>query len=271
MRGQLIVARDALDVEKLVLGGHVGHRQNLDAVLFAVRRVHEQVAEVARPLAVAHGLVQVIHVLRIRRGIRHVEHETGVRTVLVVLAAEQGGRLVEPGRLQRAQVLRHAVQFLVHVRFHQVEHTALVELVHGLVAVHEIIGIQVDAAPHVLGQRMLVRQRLAAAAGPVFQVGIAEGQIVQGHTLESVARQVFAGDQGGRQHVGLEVDGATVVHAGIEGLGQARQVDGRLIPVAVLPAFKAVENVGVLEHGRRIAEGKRLDTGGGRRRGHGRC
>ncbi|MDN2671443.1 GPO family capsid scaffolding protein [Janthinobacterium sp. SUN026] len=31
----------------------------MDAVLLAVRRVHEQVAEVARPLAVAHGLAQV--------------------------------------------------------------------------------------------------------------------------------------------------------------------------------------------------------------------
>lgn len=271
VRGQLVVARDALDVEKLVLGGHVRHGQDLDAVLLAVRRVHEQVAEVARSLAVAHGLAQVVHVLRVGGGVRHVENETGMRAVLVVLAAEQGGRLVEPGRLQRAQVLRHAVQFLIHVRLHQVEHAALVELVHGLVAVDEIIGIQIDAAPHVLGQGVLVRQRLAAAAGPVFQVGIAERQEVQGHALEGVARQVFAGDQGGRQHVGLEVDRAAVVHASIKGLGQAGQIDGRLVPVTVLPAFEAVENVGVLEHGRGIAERKRLDAGGGRRRGRGRC
>ena len=79
VRGQLVVARDALDVEKLVLGGHVRHGQNLDAVLLAVRRIHEQVAEVARPLAVAHSLAQVVHVLRVRRGVRHVEDETRMR------------------------------------------------------------------------------------------------------------------------------------------------------------------------------------------------
>ena len=73
-------------------------------------------------------MAQVVHVLRVGGGVRHVEDETGVRTVLVVLATEQGGRLIKPGRLQRAQVLRHAVQLLVDVRFHQVKHPALVEL-----------------------------------------------------------------------------------------------------------------------------------------------
>ncbi len=103
--------------------------------------------------------------------------------------------------------------------------------------------IQIDAAPHVFGEGMLVRQRLAAAAGPVFHICIAESQEIQRHALESVAQQVFAGNQSGRQHIGLEVDRATVAHARIEGLGQASKVDGRLVPVAVLPAFEAVEDI----------------------------
>ena len=98
MRGQLVVARHALDVKKLILAGHVRHRQNLDAVLLAVRRVHEQVPEIARSLAVAHRLAQVVHVLGVGGGVGHVEDEAGMRAVLVILAAEQRGRLVEPGR-----------------------------------------------------------------------------------------------------------------------------------------------------------------------------
>ena len=34
-----------------------------------------------------------------------------------------------------------------------------------------------------------------------------------------------------------------MAHARIEGLGQASKVDGRLVPVAVLPAFEAVEDI----------------------------
>ena len=52
------------------------------------------------------------------------------------------------------------------------------------------------------------------------------------------------------------------MHAGIERLGQAGQIDGRLVPVAVLPAFETVEDIGVLQHRRGVAEGKRLNAGG---------
>lgn len=92
----MVVARHALDVEKLVLGGHVRHGPNLDAIFLAVWRVHEQVPEIARSLAVAHGLAQVVHVLRIGGGVGHIEHEAGVRAVLVILAVKQRSRLVQP-------------------------------------------------------------------------------------------------------------------------------------------------------------------------------
>ena len=62
-----------------------------------------------------------------------------------------------------------------------------------------------------------------------------------------------------------------MVHTGVERLGQPGQVDRRLVPVAVLPALETVKDIGVFQHRRGVAEGKRLNAGGaGRRRCVGR-
>jgi hypothetical protein len=98
---------------------------------------------------------------------------------------------------------------LVIIRFHQVKHAALGELRHGLVAVDEVIGIEVAAAPHVLGLR------IGATAGQVVHVGIAERQEVQRHVLEGRARLLFTGNPE-RQRVGPEADFDAVMDAGIE-------------------------------------------------------
>ena len=96
VRAWLVIARDALDVEKVVLRGHLGHQQNLDAVLFAVRRIHEQLVEIALSLAVLGGLAQNVHVLGVGAGIGKRSTDR-LRTVLAILAVEQGRRVVEPG------------------------------------------------------------------------------------------------------------------------------------------------------------------------------
>ncbi|RAT10372.1 hypothetical protein AU496_00300 [Lonsdalea populi] len=60
MRGHHVVTADVLDAQKLIFRDHLGQRDDLYAVLFAVRRVHKQVAEVARSLVAFHRLRMLI-------------------------------------------------------------------------------------------------------------------------------------------------------------------------------------------------------------------
>ena len=66
-------------------------------VLFAVWRVHKQVAEVARTFGAFHCVAEVVHVLLVLRCIGHVHDEACMTAVNVILAAEQRGGLVEQG------------------------------------------------------------------------------------------------------------------------------------------------------------------------------
>lgn len=61
--GELVIAADVLDCTEVILGRDLTDGDQLKPVLLAVRRVHEQVTEVARPLAVAHRLAQVIDIV----------------------------------------------------------------------------------------------------------------------------------------------------------------------------------------------------------------
>lgn len=109
MRGQHVVAADGLDVEELVFRSHLAYGDQLDAVLLAVGRIEEQVSEIARPLAFLERRAYRINVLLLLSGVAHVQDEAGVTAVVVVAAPGQGGRLVELGRLQRAEILGQAV------------------------------------------------------------------------------------------------------------------------------------------------------------------
>lgn len=94
MCAQQIVAAGVLDIKKVVFGGNLGQRQNLNAVRLTIRGVHEQIAEVPQALGVAHGLAHPVNVACTLRGVGHIRDVNGVRPVLVILTTEQRRRLV---------------------------------------------------------------------------------------------------------------------------------------------------------------------------------
>ncbi len=89
MRGQHVVARAVLDVEEFILGRDLGNRQHLQAVFLAAWCIQKQVAEVARPFAVAHGLAQLVHVVDVAGRVGHVEDKAGMGAVEVVAPVEE--------------------------------------------------------------------------------------------------------------------------------------------------------------------------------------
>jgi len=62
-----------------------------------------------------------------------------VRTIEVILAPEQRGRLIEPCRLQRAEIFRQAVDFLMNVWVDQVENRPWCKLMLLLPAAYKKI------------------------------------------------------------------------------------------------------------------------------------
>jgi len=81
MRGQHVVARDVLDVEKLILGGDLADRDHLDAVFLAARRIEKQVAKITQPLALLQRLFQILDLRLVGQHIGQVQDVAGVRTV----------------------------------------------------------------------------------------------------------------------------------------------------------------------------------------------
>ena len=88
MRAKQVVLAGFLDVEEIVFRCDFTQRQNLDPVRLAVRRVHEQVAEVAQAFRVPHRFTHLIDVRAALCRVGHVQDISGVRAVLVILAAE---------------------------------------------------------------------------------------------------------------------------------------------------------------------------------------
>src|SRR5699024_8662590 len=86
---ELVVAGDALDVVEVVFGGDFGYGDQLDAVLLALGRVHEQVAEVTRALAFLERLAHGVDVLLVLSRIVDVEDIASVAAVEIVAAPEQ--------------------------------------------------------------------------------------------------------------------------------------------------------------------------------------
>lgn len=101
--GELVIAADVLDGAKVILGRHLADRDQLGAVFLAVRRVHEQVAETLRPLAVAHRFAQVLDVILVEGRVVHRQDEAGMTAVGEVLAPEQRGRLIQQRAMQAAR------------------------------------------------------------------------------------------------------------------------------------------------------------------------
>lgn len=90
----------------------------------------------------------------------------------VILAAEQGGGLVQQGGRNGGQVFRQAVNLLVQVRLHQVKNAASGELIRlrSHTVLHKPVGIQIDAPAGVFRQRRLKRQNAAEAVGALLQM-----------------------------------------------------------------------------------------------------
>lgn len=157
MHGQHIVAAHVFNIQEFILRRYLGLRDDLDAVLFPVRAVHKQVAEVARALCALHGAADVVHVLLTLRWIGHVHDEARMAAVEVILAAEQCSQLVQQRRRDARQVARQAVNLLIDARLHQVKHAALRKLIRLRVnAIVRIpIRVQVRAASGELRQQRL--------------------------------------------------------------------------------------------------------------------
>lgn len=97
MRGQQVVTAGLFDIEKIIFGGDLTQRQDLNPVRLSVGRIHKQVAEVADAFCVAHCLSHLLNIAAALRGIRHIQYVTRVRAVLVVLTLVEGCRLIQPG------------------------------------------------------------------------------------------------------------------------------------------------------------------------------
>ncbi|MNR18846.1 hypothetical protein D3C85_1355970 [compost metagenome] len=146
----MIVSADVLDGTEVILRGDLADWDQLNAVLLPIRGVHEQVAKIARAFAALHCIAKVGNEILVLRGVGHIENETGVTAVLVILAAEQCGAFIEQRALQGRQPLGQPVDFLVDVRHPQVAHTTWLEFVLVLPALHLVVGVQVNASAHVL-------------------------------------------------------------------------------------------------------------------------
>ena len=122
MGGQHIVTADALHRQEFILGGDFGDGDQLQPIFFTAGSIEEQVAEIARPLAVAQSIAQRIDVSLVLKRIGGIEDIAGVAAVFVITATEQGRRLVQQRTLNRRQIARHAIDVLVDVGFGQMQH-----------------------------------------------------------------------------------------------------------------------------------------------------
>ncbi len=147
MGTQQIVSRCILNIEEIIFGSDFTQRQYFYAVRLAVRRVHKQIPEVPQSLCVSHRLAHSVNVARTLRRVCHIQDITGVRSVLVILTAEQRRRFVQPRGVKRAEVLRQAVQFLVNIRLNQVKNTVGLETVRLFPVLHEPVSAAIHTAP----------------------------------------------------------------------------------------------------------------------------
>lgn len=73
--------------------------------------------------------------------------------VLVVATAKQRGGVIQPCRVQRREVFRQAVDFLIDIRLQQVADTARRKLMIHFTGLNKEIAVQRLAAPDILRQR----------------------------------------------------------------------------------------------------------------------
>lgn len=67
-----VIPAQVFNIQKLILCRDFGQRDDLDAVLFAVERIHKQVTEVAWANGVFHGPADIVYVPTVLRCVGHV-------------------------------------------------------------------------------------------------------------------------------------------------------------------------------------------------------
>lgn len=185
--GDDVVPRQVLDLLQLVARGEVAHGQDLELVLAALWHVNEHVSEVARALGVLHGgfYLLLIALLHVAASVEDVAH---MRAVFVILAAEQGGVLIEQHRLDCAEVAGDAVDGLGHVVVPQVQHFAGLELRDFSRQAQLAIVVRTLHPAHVDGGQVAQSYHLAHPVADDLRVGVGEGDEVRHHGVHGFAR-----------------------------------------------------------------------------------
>ncbi|MNZ79580.1 hypothetical protein D3C78_981870 [compost metagenome] len=258
---QLVVAGHVLDGQKLILGGHLRHRDQLHPVLLAVWRVEQQVAEIARAFALFERLAQRHDVRLVVQRVGHIHDETGMTTVLVVFAPKQGRRLVEQGGVHRRHIVGDSIDLLVDVALLHLADAIGRQFKRLARLGYPPILLGQPPPPHVLGMQVLIAQRSAQPVADFPQVAVAKHQKVHHQRGELGQWQLGVRDETGAQDVALDLDGRGVVHRRPVDPRQAHQGEGRLIPAPVPGRFQVVEQLALGQHRHRFAKGKGLDRG----------
>ncbi|MNL37107.1 hypothetical protein D3C87_1592310 [compost metagenome] len=127
MRGQDVVAGRILDADELILRRCLARVQDLDRILLAVGQVDEHRTEVPDALGVLQRLLDDLGVGLLQPALADIHDEPGMGAVDEVAPAKQRRPFVQEGRLQRAQIFRHAIDLLVEPGLHAVEDRAVLE------------------------------------------------------------------------------------------------------------------------------------------------
>ncbi|GEE73393.1 hypothetical protein EC142370_04755 [Escherichia coli O145:H34] len=124
MRIKQVSGAGFFDIKKIVLRCHFTERDNFNTVGFSLWGVEKQVFKVVAAFRLHHVFAKHFDIVAILHGIGDVHDVSGMCAIFVILAAEQRGRLIQPGRVKGAEIFRQAVQLLINIRLQQVKHGA---------------------------------------------------------------------------------------------------------------------------------------------------
>ena len=211
MRGDDVVAADALDPFQFVLGGEVPHGDDLHVLFPSVRDVQEHVPEVADAPGVLYGVLDRVLLRLFKLRARRVEDIPDMRAVLVVTPSEKGSVLVEQHGLDRAEVAGQAVDCLAHVIVFQVQHLARPELVELPGREQEPVSVRLLHPAHVDRGQVPHPCHFPEPVPRKEQIGVGEDHIVRGHGVHVPAREGGGRPEPAHGHVRFELKDRPVV------------------------------------------------------------
>ena len=127
-----------------------------------------------------------------------------MRTVLVILAAEQRRRIIQSGRIKRAEIFRQAVKFLINIRLQQVKHVAGRKLMRLFPVIHKPVNAILHAPAGDFGRGGFKAKRLTQAIAAQFSKGVAEDQIIQRKLAERLLAHHWVRDKGRSKNIALQ-------------------------------------------------------------------